>query len=101
MRILLAEDEKEVANSIIRGLKSERFVVDWTAKGDEALLWAKVNDYDIAIIDLKLEGSKNGLQICHAVRAKEKEFPIIILSGTHDTAVKIEALGEAALVHGP
>jgi two-component system, OmpR family, response regulator len=96
MRILLAEDEREIANSIIKGLKSERFVVDWTAKSEEALLWAKVNDYDAAIIDLKLEGSKSGLQICHAVRAKEREFPIIILSGTHDTAIKIEALNMGA-----
>src|ERR1700734_3479609 len=96
MRILLAEDEKEIANSIIKGLKSEQFVVDWTPKGEDALLWAKVNDYDAAIIDLKLEGAKNGMQICRAIRAKEKEFPIIILSGTHDTAIKIEALNNGA-----
>lgn len=96
MRILLAEDEKHIANFIIKGLKSERFVVDWTQKGEDALLWAKVNDYDLAILDIKLEGRKSGLQICRSVRDKERAFPIIILSATHDIGVKVDALNSGA-----
>jgi DNA-binding response OmpR family regulator len=96
MRILLAEDERDIANFIIKGFKSERFVVDWTPKGADALLWAKVNDYDAAILDIKLEGEKTGLHICQAVRNKEKHFPIIILSATHDVGVKIQALNSGA-----
>jgi DNA-binding response OmpR family regulator len=96
MRILLAEDEKSVANFVLRGLKAERFAVDWTVRSSQALLWAKVNEYDLAIFDIKLEGEKNGIEICRAVREKERVFPIIILSATHDTAVKIEALNAGA-----
>ena len=76
MRILLAEDEKQIANFIIKGLRSEQFMVDWTARSEEALLWAKVNDYDLIILDIKLDGKLDGLQICQAIREKEKGFPI-------------------------
>ena len=96
MRILLVEDEKDIASFVMRGLKAERFVVDWTGEAEKALLWAKTNQYDGAILDIKINGGKNGLQICRAIRAKDKHFPIIMLSGTHDTAVKVEALNNGA-----
>lgn len=96
MRILLIEDEKQIANFIIKGLKGEKFVVDWAAKTSQALLAAKVNAYDLAIIDIKLEGERDGLQICRAVREKQKDFPIIMLSAIHDTAIKIRALNSGA-----
>ena len=96
MRVLLVEDEKGIANFIIKGLKTERFVVDWTVKSSEALLWGKVNDYDLAIMDIQIEGAQTGLQICRAVRERGKQYPIIVLSVTHDTAIKIEALNSGA-----
>lgn len=96
MRILLVEDERGMANFITKGLKAERFVVDWTAKREQALLWAKVNDYDLAVMDIKIQGEKDGIEICHAVRAKQKSFPIIMLSAIHDTTTKIEALNNGA-----
>jgi two-component system OmpR family response regulator len=96
MRVLLVEDEKDTANFILKGLKAERFVVDWTQKSDQALLWAKVNDYDIAIMDIQIEGPQTGLQICRTIRERGKDYPIIVLSVTHDTAIKIEALNNGA-----
>ncbi len=96
MRVLLVEDEKDIANFVLKGLKAERFVVDWTQKSEQALLWAKVNDYDIAIMDIQIEGPQTGLQICRTIRERGKDYPIIILSVTHDTAIKIEALNSGA-----
>lgn len=96
MRILLVEDEKEIAAFVMKGLRAERFVVDWTTKGDQAVTWAKINDYDLAIMDIKLDGEKNGITVCNAIRERQKDFPIIMLSATHDTAIKIEALNHGA-----
>ena len=96
MRILLVEDQKEVAEFVIKGLRAERFVVDWTPKTEQALLWAKVNNYDLAIMDIKLRGGKSGLDICRAVREKGKAFPIIMLSAVHDMKVKVQALNLGA-----
>jgi two-component system OmpR family response regulator len=96
MRVLLVEDEKEMANFIMKGLKAERFVVDWTQKSDQATLWAKVNDYSLAIMDIQIEGPQTGLQICRTIRERKKDYPIIMLSVIHDTAIKIEALNSGA-----
>jgi two-component system, OmpR family, copper resistance phosphate regulon response regulator CusR len=96
MRILLVEDDKKIADFVKRGLKSERFVVDSTARSEQALLWAKVNDYDLAVMDIKLVGRQSGIEICKAVREKGKTFPIIILSALHETATKIQALNSGA-----
>jgi two-component system OmpR family response regulator len=96
MRILFVEDEPSVADFVVRGLKAERFVVDWTAQAEQALSLVRTNSYDAAIIDIELAGQHIGLKICKAIREKEKVFPIIVLSATHDTAVKIEALNLGA-----
>jgi DNA-binding response OmpR family regulator len=80
----------------LKGLKAERCVVDWTPKSEQALLWAKVNDYDVAIMDIHIEGTQTGLEICRAIREKGKNYPIIMLSIIHDTAIKIEALNSGA-----
>ena len=96
MRILLVEDEKSIAEFVLKGLKAERFVVDWTPKSEQALFWAKVNDYDLGIMDIQIEGNQTGLEICRAIREKGRDFPIIMLSVTHDTAIKVEALNSGA-----
>jgi DNA-binding response OmpR family regulator len=96
MRILLVEDEKEIASFIMKGLKVERFAIDWAHRSTHALMWSKVNDYDIAIIDIKLDGEKDGLRICRELRKKKKEYPVIMLSAIHDTRMKIECLNAGA-----
>lgn len=96
MRVLLLEDEKEIANYLISGLKAERFAVDCAETGEKGLLWAKVNPYDVGIFDIKLAGEQNGLQVCKAIRERGKTFPIIMLSVTGDVSTKIEALNLGA-----
>lgn len=96
MRILLVEDEPEIANFIINGLKAEHFVVDWSSTGAKGLLWAKVNPYDLAILDINLGNNESGLDICEEIRARGKGFPIIMLSVTNDAHTKIKALNIGA-----
>jgi DNA-binding response OmpR family regulator len=95
MRILLIEDEREIAEFIMRGLRAERFAVDWTSTGEEGLGWAKVNDYDVGVFDVKLPGM-NGIDVCRALRERKKEFPIIMLSVTSDAITKVGALNAGA-----
>jgi DNA-binding response OmpR family regulator len=90
------EDEANIGNFIITGLKGEHFTVDWTNKAEKALFWAKVNPYDAAIMDVNLGHGQDGLEICRAIREKGKDFPIIILSVTNDTRTKVEALNIGA-----
>jgi len=70
--------------------------VDWADTGEKGLMWAKVNEYDLGIFDIKLPGAQNGLQVCKTIRERGKGFPIIMLSVTGDVATKIEALNLGA-----
>ena len=96
MRILIIEDEEEIANFVMQGLRSERFAVDWAATSEKGLMFAKVNPYDCAVVDIKLPGNVDGLNIAKALRDKGKTFPIIILSAVRDPQVRIRALNLGA-----
>jgi DNA-binding response OmpR family regulator len=95
MRILLIEDEREIADFIAQGLRAERFAVDWSNTGEEGLGWAKVNDYDAAIFDIRLPGM-SGIEVCRALRERKKVLPIIMLSALNDAVTKVEALNFGA-----
>lgn len=96
MRILLIEDEKEIASFVVKGLEAQHFAVDWASTSEQGLLWGKVNAYDLGVFDINLGGGENGLEICKAIREKGKLFPIIMLSVMSDTITKIEALNIGA-----
>ncbi len=96
MRILLLEDERDIATFILRGLKSKDFAVDWAETGERGLVWAKVNAYDLGIFDIKLAGKQDGLTVCKKVREYGKNFPIIMLSVTGEVSRKVEALNSGA-----
>lgn len=96
MRILLLEDDREIGRFIVDGLRKKKFAVDWAETGERGLVWAKVNDYDAAIFDVKLAGKKDGLAVCRELRAYGKQFPILVLSVAGDVIGKVEALNLGA-----
>ena len=96
MRILLVEDEEEIASFIIKGLKDERFMTDWAKTADKGMMFAKANDYDAAVMDIKLGGVVTGLDICRETRAKGRTYPIIVLSAVRDPETRIKALNTGA-----
>jgi DNA-binding response OmpR family regulator len=95
MRILLVEDEKQVADFLIMSLEAECFAVDHTADGEQGSFLARTNDYDLLILDNLLPG-KSGREICADVRQMGKVVPILILSVQSDTTAKIELLDAGA-----
>ena len=95
MRILIIEDEEEIASFIKKGLASENFAVDWSGTGEKGMELAKTNDYDLVILDIKLPG-KDGITVLKELREAKKTFPVIMLSVKSDTPTKIEALNIGA-----
>lgn len=79
MRILLAEDDKKVADMILRGLKAERYAVDVCHDGQSAWESAEAYNYDLIILDLMLPGL-SGTEVLGKVRRKNQEVPILILT---------------------
>lgn len=89
MRILLAEDEKKVADIIQRGLKAERYAVDVYHDGQGAWEAAETYDYDIIILDLMLPGL-TGTEILERIRKKNQSVPILILTARDAMADKLK-----------
>ncbi|MDE2018874.1 MAG: response regulator transcription factor [Patescibacteria group bacterium] len=96
MRILLIEDEKEIANFVVNGLRAERFAVDWADSAEKGLAWARLSSYDLGIFDVKLQGGITGIEACRRLRERGIGFPIIILSVMNDAITKVKALNLGA-----
>ncbi len=91
MRVLVIEDDSELRELLGRALKKEGFAVDLCADGIEGLYYATEYPIDLAVIDLGLPGH-SGMDIVHAVRKRERDFPILILTARADWQDKVQAL---------
>jgi two-component system copper resistance phosphate regulon response regulator CusR len=89
MRILLVEDEKKVADIIVRGLKAERFAVDVCHDGQSGWEAADTYNYDLIILDLMLPGL-NGTEILEKIRRKNSLVPVLILTARDGMADKVK-----------
>lgn len=83
MRVLLAEDEPQMAAVIARALRDQSYAVDIAADGAQAIYTASVNTYDFAILDVRLP-VKDGFSVCRELRAASFRAPILILSALDD-----------------
>jgi two-component system response regulator VanR len=94
MRVLIAEDERRLADAIARGLRREGMAVDVAPDGSDALLKARVVRYDVVVLDRDLP-EVHGDDVCRAVRDERPETGILMLTaaGTLDDVVQGLALG--------
>jgi len=77
-RIVVAEDETDVLDSILYGLQSEGFAASGFTDGDSALEAVEAGGYDVVVLDILMPGL-SGLDVCRRVR--ERSFvPIILLT---------------------
>lgn len=77
-RILLADDEPDLAESVSYALRREGFEVETFGNGEEALAAARGGKYDVAVLDVMMP-KLSGLEVCRALRA-ESDLPIIMLT---------------------
>jgi heavy metal response regulator len=95
MRILLVEDEKNVAAFIKKGLVEEAYTVDVAEDGPEGLLMATTADFDLIILDVMLPGL-NGIEVCKTLRGKGINKPILMLTAVDSVERKVEGLESGA-----
>ena len=79
MRLLVVEDEKDVANALHVGLSRDGYAVDIAENGNKALEALAVNNFDLLVLDLNLP-DMDGLDICHLAREKQPPLLILILT---------------------
>jgi DNA-binding response OmpR family regulator len=94
MRVLVAEDERRLADAIARGLRREGMAVDLAPDGTDALIKARVIRYDVLVLDRDLPGM-HGDDVCRAVRGERPETGILMLTaaGTLEDLVEGLSLG--------
>ncbi|MCP4147706.1 MAG: response regulator transcription factor [bacterium] len=95
MRILVVEDDKRIAGFVQKGLKEEQHAVDAVYNGEDGEFWAEVNEYDLIILDVMLP-KKNGIDVCHSLRKKKVNTPIIMLTARDTLEDKITGLDSGA-----
>jgi len=95
MQLLLVEDEKQLANSMKRGLEEEGYTVEICYDGTLAETQGLTNSYDIVILDWRLPG-KDGRSVLAEWRRRDRNFPVIMLTALSDTEHKIQGLDTGA-----
>ncbi|MCP9447547.1 MAG: response regulator transcription factor [Nitrospira sp.] len=88
MRILLVEDDLDLAQFIRKGLKEEHYAVDFAADGETGLTMALSNPYDLLILDVMLP-KLDGLALCRSIRAKGNMTPVLLLTARNTVETKV------------
>ncbi|MGE0643350.1 MAG: response regulator transcription factor [Nitrospira sp.] len=95
MRILLVEDDADLAQFIRKGLKEEHYAVDVAADGEAGLELAVNNAYDLLILDIGLP-KLDGLTLCRRIRAKGNMTPVLLLTARNTVEDKVSGFDTGA-----
>ena len=95
MRILLADDERKVAEHIRAGMVAEGYAVDVAHDGDEALWLAESSTYDALLLDINMP-LKDGITVVRLLRRKGVVAPVIFLTARDDIEDKVRGLDAGA-----
>lgn len=97
LRILLVEDEAELAGAIQAVLRAEQHVVDHVAEGLGAwsLLRSELATYNLLIVDWMLPGL-SGPELCRRVRGAGLSLPVLMLTALADTSHRVQGLDAGA-----
>ncbi|OQP87242.1 DNA-binding response regulator [Rhizobium rhizosphaerae] len=79
MRVLLVEDDDDLAARIAAHLKTENFVVDRAANGEDALHAGTTETFDVAVLDLGLP-KIDGVTVLKGWRAQAANLPVLVLT---------------------
>lgn len=85
MRVLVVEDDADVARFIRKGLAEQAYAVDVAGDGEGTLYMAHINTYDAAILDLLIP-LPDGLEVCRTLRAGGSTMPILFLTAHGSTS---------------
>lgn len=95
MRILIIEDERDLANALARGLRQEGYAVDIATNGMEGLELGEIYEYDLVVLDLNLP-KLDGLEVCQRFRSNKPELLILILTARSRLEDRVMGLDQGA-----
>jgi DNA-binding response OmpR family regulator len=95
MRVLVVEDELKLAAVLRRGLQEQGYAVDVANDGEEGLLLAEQETYDLILLDLLLPGL-DGLSVCRRLRAGRHHVPVLMLTARDAVDDRVAGLDSGA-----
>ena len=95
MRILLVEDDFNLAETLAEAITDQRYVVDVANDGESALDYIKTLDYDLILLDVMLPDF-NGIDLCQKLRSQGHQMPILMITALDTISDKIAGLDAGA-----
>jgi len=95
MKILVIEDDKAILSLLKRGLEEEGMIIDTAENGEDGEYLAKMNHYDIIILDWMLP-EKSGIEILKELRNNDIKTSVLMLTAKDEVQNKVEGLNLGA-----
>lgn len=95
MRILIVEDEKQLAEVLKRGLQEHGYATDVAHDGEDGLTLAETAEYDLIILDVMLP-VMSGLEVARSLRARRVATPILMLTARDAVDDRVAGLDSGA-----
>lgn len=92
MRILVVEDDKDVAGFVTKGLREAGHVVEHTDNGRDGLFMATTQTFDAVILDRMLPGGVDGLKLLETMRGQDNRTPVLFLSAMAQVDDRVRGL---------
>ncbi len=91
MKILIIEDEKDIASFLKKGLEAETWVVETAHTGAQGICMAEEYQYDVVVLDFHLPDML-GNEVSAEIRKTKPSLPILVLSVEHSMDIKVDML---------
>ena len=95
MRLLFAEDDRDIAKAVRTLLERSGYSVDVVYNGQDALEYIEAGYYDGVILDWMMPG-RSGIEVLHAVRSEEIAVPVLMLTARDAVEDRVEGLDTGA-----
>jgi DNA-binding response OmpR family regulator len=100
MRILVVEDDVQIAEMLAEALTNRQYIVDIAADGENAWSWIDTLEYDLVLLDITLP-KMNGLTFCQKLRERNVTIPVLMLTARdtlEDKVIGLDAGADAYMV---
>lgn len=91
MRVLVVEDEENLAQALGQILSEQKYQADVVYNGTEGLACAQSGEYDVIVLDVMLPG-KNGFDVVREMRRSKNATPVLLLTARDEVSDKVTGL---------
>lgn len=91
MRILIAEDETDIADALVAIMQKNNYCADSVNNGNDALEFAQSGNYDAVILDIMMPGM-DGIEVLTELRKNGNKIPVLLLTAKSELSDRVHGL---------